>query len=186
MFSRAAGREGRCRQMSLASVGSTHSVPATLGLPPLMGVCFSRLQCSGSRLLYMERALSCMWFQFSGSPQKRGLCWPCVLCLPRSSSGSQELDGRTLPGAASLLPSGVPASVSAGWSGASGLCLFSGAGLWLRPSRWGCQPSRISGSLWLETGGLFAVWEGTPSLGPSLPLSPPPCLRLGMGRSAHG
>ena len=24
--------------------------------------------------------------------------------------------------------------------------------------RSGCQPSRISGSLWLETGGLFAVW----------------------------
>ena len=34
-FSRAAGREGRCRQRSLACVGSTRSVPATLGLPPL-------------------------------------------------------------------------------------------------------------------------------------------------------
>ena len=40
----------------------------------------------------------------------------------------------------------------------------------------GCPPSRISGSLWLEPGGLFAVWERMPSLGPSLPLSPPPCL----------
>ena len=40
----------------------------------------------------------------------------------------------------------------------------------------GCRPSRISGSLWLENGGLFAVWWGVPSLGPSLPLSPPPCL----------
>ena len=32
------------------------------------------------------------------------------------------------------------------------------------------------GSLWLEAGSLFAVWLGVPSLGPSLPLSPPPCL----------
>ena len=61
-------------------------------------VCFPHLHCSGSRLLYRERALSCVRFQFSGSPQKRGLCWACVLCLPRSSSGRQELDGRTLPG----------------------------------------------------------------------------------------
>ena len=28
----------------------------------------------------------------------------------------------------------------------------------------------------METGGLFAVWEGMPALGLSLPLSPPPCL----------
>ena len=38
-----------------------------------------------------------------------------------------------------------------------------------------CQPSRISGSLWLETRRLFAR-EGVTSLGPSLPLSPPLCL----------
>ena len=35
------------------------------------------------------------------------------------------------------------------------------------------------GSLWLEAGSLFAVWLGVPSLGPSLPLFPPPCLRWG-------
>ena len=52
----------------------------------------------------------------------------------------------------------------------------------------GCQPSRTSGSLWLETGGLFAVWEGMPSLGPNLPLSPSPCLLppAGMGQSTAG
>ena len=59
----------------------------------------SRLHCSGSRLLYMEPALRCVRFRFSGTPQKRGLGWACVLYLPRpSSSGSQELDGRTLSG----------------------------------------------------------------------------------------
>ena len=35
LFSRAVGREGRCRQMSPACVGSTRSLLATLGLPPL-------------------------------------------------------------------------------------------------------------------------------------------------------
>ena len=98
VFSRAVGREGRCRQMSLACVGSTRSVPTTLGLPPLTGVCFPRLHCSGSWLLYREQAPCCMRFQFSGTTQKRGLGWACVLCLPhQSSSGSQELDGSTLP-----------------------------------------------------------------------------------------
>ena len=43
----------------------------------------SRLHCSGSWMLYMERALRCVRFQFSGPPQKRGLGCACVLCLPR-------------------------------------------------------------------------------------------------------
>ena len=37
------------------------------------GVLFSRLRCSGSRLLCMERALHCLRFQPSGPPQKHGL-----------------------------------------------------------------------------------------------------------------
>ena len=88
------GREGCCRKISLACVQSTCSVPATLGLP-LLEAC---LHCSGYRLLYREQALSCVRFQFSGTPQKCRLGWACVLCLPwPSSSGSQELDGPTLP-----------------------------------------------------------------------------------------
>ena len=105
MFSHAAGREGRCRQISLACVGSTHSVPATLGLPLVTGVCFPRLHCSGSWLLSREWALCGLCFQFLGAPQKHGLGWAFVLCLPRlSSSGSQELDGRNLPGCSAPSP----------------------------------------------------------------------------------
>ena len=70
---------GRCRQTSLC-VGSTRRVLATLGLPRTGVSVLSRLPCSGSRLLYMERALQ---FQFSGPPQKRGFSCACVLCLPR-------------------------------------------------------------------------------------------------------
>ena len=74
----------------------------------------SPLRRSGSRLLYMERARCCARFQPWGVPEKRGLGCTCVLCLPRQSgSGSQEHDGRALPGAERLLPSMVPASVSA-------------------------------------------------------------------------
>ena len=58
--------------------------------------------------------------------------------------------------------------------GAPGVC--SGELVSRRNPPGGCQSSRISGSLWLETGSLFAVWLGMPSLGLSLPLSPPPCL----------
>ena len=57
-------------------------------------------RCSGSWLFYMERALRCTRFKPSGFPQKRGTKNSAYfLCLPRPSvSGSQGLDGRTLPG----------------------------------------------------------------------------------------
>ena len=73
-------------------------------------VLLSPLRYSGSRLLYMERALHCMRFQPSGAPQKRGTkSCACFLCLPSSSgSGSQELHGRTLPGRAFSPPRSQP------------------------------------------------------------------------------
>ena len=124
---------------------------------PAHGCVLSRLHCSGSRLLYMERPLRGMRFQFSGTPQKRGLGWTCVLCLPRpSSSGRQELAGRALPAAARLLPSAAPASVST--SRVPAPCVCSGELASSRDPPGRCQPSRISGSLWLEAGNLFSVW----------------------------
>ena len=158
LFSPAAERAGRCRQMSLACVRSTRSVPATLGLPPLTGVYFPRLHCSGSRLLYREQALRCVRFQFSGTPQKRRLGWACVLCLPRpSSSGSQEPDRRALPGYGAPSPLRGP-SLSFCTRRLGAPCVCSGELVSSCDPPGGCQPSRISGSLWLETGSLFAVW----------------------------
>ena len=112
VFSRAAGREGLRRQSSRVC-GEDSPCSSHTGFAPLTGVCSPHLRCSGSRLLYMEWALHCSRFQFSGTTQKCGLGCACVLSLPHpSSSGSQELDGRILPGAVCLLPSTVPASVS--------------------------------------------------------------------------
>ena len=122
-------------------------------------VYFPCLHCSGSRLLYIKRALHCVRFQFSGTPQKRGLGWPCVLCLPGpSSSGCQELDRRTLPGCGAPHHPAVPASVSMRAGRVRVPCVCSGELVSSRDPPGGCQPSRISGGLWLETGSLFAVW----------------------------
>ena len=102
MFSPAAGREEPCRQIYLACVGSTRSVPATLGLPR-SPVC----------------AFPACTAQAPGCPIWSG---PCVACSssfrvfhkstdsvgPEFSSGSQELDGRTLRGCMSLVSVRAP------------------------------------------------------------------------------
>ena len=74
-----------------------------------------------------------------------------------SSSGSQELDERTLPGCGAPYPlRGSSLSFCALWSGAPYVC--SGELVSSHDPPGNCQPSRISGSLWLETGSSFPVW----------------------------
>ena len=88
MFSRALGREGRCKQITLVCV---HIVLATPGLPCSRHVCFPCLHCLGSRLLCQELSEAGpglyalprskpLRFRHSGSPQRRRLGWACVLC----------------------------------------------------------------------------------------------------------
>ena len=140
MFSRAVGREEHCKQISLACVGSARSVSATLGSAPAHSVCAFPVytaQAAGCYAGSMPRVAlprsKLLRFKFSGTPQRRRLGWACILCrtpVPALVSGHARL-----------------------WYA---VCVFWVADLWLRPSS-GCQPSRISGSLWLETGSLFAV-----------------------------
>ena len=131
----------------------------------------------------MERALRCVPFQFSGTPQKRGLGWTCVLCLPRpSSSGRQELAGRALPAAARLLPSAAPACFhQSGACRVCAACVYSRELASSRDPPWGCRPPRISGSLWLETGGLLQFGRGGRLWGRVCPFPLPTasCLRRG-------
>ena len=67
-----------------------------------------------------------------------------------SSSGSQELDGHTLPGCGAPSPFRGPSPSPRLHRSVPAPCVSP------RPSR-GCRPSRVSGGLWLETGGLFAA-----------------------------
>ena len=87
MFSRAVGREGRCKQHWCCAC----SVSATLGLPCSQHECFPCLRCLGSRLLCWELSEASpglyalprsklLRFRYSGTPQRHRLCWACVLC----------------------------------------------------------------------------------------------------------
>ena len=84
--------EEHCKQISLACVGSAHSVWAALDLPPLMACVLSwstllRLQgaLQGNCL---KRVLGCLDFPslshsgsgFSGAPQRHRLGWACISC----------------------------------------------------------------------------------------------------------
>ena len=118
-------------------------------------VCFPQLHCSGSRLLYRERALRCVHFRglsHSGSifrvlhkEAASGLRF--VPSPARAAQAARSLRSALSPGAVRLLPSAVPASVSA------------------------CLERLVS---LLGSWSLAATLSTLPS--PSLPLSPPFCL----------
>ena len=150
-------------------------------------VLLSSLRCSGSRLFYMERALRCTWFQPSGVPQKPGTkSCACFLCLPRQSgSGSQELDGRTLPGAAHLLlsaahllPSAAPATVPTRAGRVPAPCVS------LRPSRQMSTFQNLRRSL-IRNWRPVCSAVGAAVLGAEPAPFPSPCLQspAGLGRS---
>ena len=181
------GERGALQTNVTGACGEHSQCSGHTGFAPLTGVGSPRLHCSGSRLRYRERALRCMRFQFLGTPQKRGFGWSCVLCLNRpSSSGARSLTGALSPvrrvfSPPRPLPQFPPALVGCT------LGLFWGAGLQPQPSQQMSTILNLRKSLvrnWEPVGHLVEV----PSLGPSLPLSPPPCLLspVGMGRSATG
>ena len=80
-----------------------------------------------------------------------GLVGPAFCTFPtRAAQAARSFRSALSPGAGSLLPSAAPAS--------GGPCVCSGELASSRNPPGRCQPSRISESLWLETGSLFAVW----------------------------
>ena len=145
------GEGGHCRQMSLACVGSTRGLPASLGLFPLTGVCFPHLHCSGSRLLSREWALCCVDFPglshsdsgFRVVHKSTNSIGPAFCAFPgQSSSGSQELDECTLPGCGEPYPCRGPSLSFLSQSGAP--CVSSGELDSSCDPPGGCRPSRIS------------------------------------------
>ena len=160
--------EGGALQTNITGVcvRSTCIVRATLGLPPLTACVLSpstllrlqvALQGAGPELCALSRPKP-LRFRFWGTAQMPRLGWACILYLPHpNSSGNQELDERTLPRCS------VPYSLrgpSLSFQSRQSVvpCVSSGELISDCDPLGRCQPSRISGSLWLETGSLFAVW----------------------------
>ena len=119
MFSCGVGREEHCKQISLACVGSAQCLGRT-GFAPAHGMCAFPVYTSqalgysvkelseagpGSHALPRSKPLR---FRYSGTPQRRRLCWACVLC-PFQVQAAQEtrcLQVRLLQ----LIDSPVPAA----------------------------------------------------------------------------
>ena len=162
-------------------------------------VCFPSLHCSGSRLFCQElsdvgpglHALprsKPLRFRFSGTPQRHRLGWACVLHLSqvRAAQLTRYLASAVAPSwGCGLSP---PRSLPLGFLGGQRacllrcvMCLFWGAGLWLRPSRqmWIVQISKKS---WLAETSACSLVEAA-SLGLIAPfllwLPLPACLWRG-------
>ena len=116
MFSCVVGREGHCKQIPLACVGSPHSVWTTLGLPQFKVVCASWVytaqapRCSAGTLSKVGPELSALprskLLRFSGTPQghRPGRAVGFVL-FPGSRSPDDRVLGKyTVPGGPSDCP----------------------------------------------------------------------------------
>ena len=97
----------------------------------------------------------------------------------REAQVTRSLTGALSPGVVRLLPSVVLASVSAHTSRVCAACVYSWELASSRDPPGGCRPSRISGSLWLENGGLLQFGRGCHLCGRVCPFPLPPasCLR---------
>ena len=128
------------------------------GFAPAHRVCFP---------LYTAQALGCsIWSRpcvacgssFRVLHKSEDSVGPAFCAFPtRVAQATRSLTNTLSPGAGRLLPSTVPGSVSAG-AGSGVPCVCSWELVFSRNPPGRCQPSRISESLWLETGSLFAVW----------------------------
>ena len=123
--------EGGALQTNVTGMCGEHSLcSAHTGFFPIRGGCvsFQRLHCSGFRLLSRELALHCVDFPglscsdsgFRVFHKSTDLVGPAFCAFPGwSSSGSQELDRRTLPRCRAPYPlHGLSLSFQAHWWGA--------------------------------------------------------------------
>ena len=158
LFSRAVGREEHCRQMSLACVGA-------LAVFRPHWVCPRSLVCAFP--IYTVQAPGCSiatgpWVACGSSfrvlHKSADSTGPAFCAFPtREAQAARSLRSALSLGAVCLLPSAVPASsFCMRRSGAPCVCSGELVSSCDPPTR--CQPSRISGSLWLEIGSMFTVW----------------------------
>ena len=152
--------EGGALQTNVTGVcGEPSQCSGQSGFAPANGLC-----ASPSTLLRLQAALqgaALHYVHFPGPSRSGSGSWVLhkgadsvgpAFCTFQglSSSGNQELDKRDFsPPCPSL-------SFWVRWSGVP--CFSSGELISGCDPPSGCQPSIISGSLWFETGSLFAVW----------------------------
>ena len=128
--------EGGALQTDVTGLCGEHSqCSGHTGLPASSGcVCSPHLHCSGSRLLYRERALSYVHFPglshsssgFQVLHKDADSVGPAFCAFRvRAAQAARSLTGALSPGVGHLLPSAVPASVS-GHAWSSMPCVSSG------------------------------------------------------------
>ena len=81
LFSHSLGREEHCKQISLACVGSAHSIWTTLSLPQLMAPLEKAMAPHSSTL-----ACKIPWTEKCGRLQSMGSRLPCPSLSPRACS----------------------------------------------------------------------------------------------------
>ena len=157
--------EEHCKQISLACLGSAHSVWVTLGLPPHMAcVLFpsTLLRLPGCSVGELSKAdpvfhalprSKLLRFRFLGTPQRHRLSWVCVLC-PSQVRGAQAT--RCLVSTLSQVcgasyhlscPSHSVSWVHCKSAVSSVLCVSSGGMISVCDPPGRCQLSRIPGRL---------------------------------------
>ena len=183
------GREEHCRQISLACVGSAHSVWPTLGLPQLMAAYAFLVYtaqapgCSAGELFKAGPAFCAFpWskllrFRFSSTPQRHRLDWVCILCpSPVRAAQATMCLANSLSQVGCVLITSLSQLLSlpgAPWEHhlRCAICLLWGADLWLQPSRQ--MPTfQDPRKIWLATGSRLTVWWTMPVSGAKIA----PCL----------
>ena len=152
--------EGGALQTNVTGVCGEHSqCSGHTGFAPLTGVCFPRLHCAGSGCSIWSGPCVACGSSFRLLLKSADSVGPAFCAFPaRAAQAARSLTGALSPGMVRLIPSAVLASVSACVSRVCAPCVYSWELASSRDPPSGCRPSRISGSLWLETGSLFAVW----------------------------
>ena len=157
VFSRVAGREGRCRQSSLACVGRTRRVPATLGLPRSRVCALPVYAAQAPGCFIWSRPCVACGSSFRVLHKSAGSVGPAFCAFPvRAAQAARSLTGVLSRVRCAFSPPRAQPQFPRAPSGAP--CVCSAELVFSRDPPGGCQPSRISGSLWLETGSQFAVW----------------------------
>ena len=159
------GMCGECSQcLSHTGFAPAHGVcafPVYTAQAP--GCSVGELSKAGPGLHALPRSML-LRFRFSGTPQRHGLGWVCVLCTSQVQAAQAT---RYLASALSPVVwciSSPPLSQPLGFLGAQwerclrcAMCPLWGADLWLRPSQW-MSTIQDPRKTWLATGSLLAIW----------------------------